>query len=720
MDSRRKKVAFSWLRTTVTSPAHRQGGNAGLVTPPCRTITQNEDSETLPCSDSPGSARLGALSLDTPKRKAEVLSESLPSLGKLKLRKLSRKNSETFKTLKDKPMNTSAAQLESRNSQKASPSPSHSFILKKKDRTPEEGLKAICRKALMAALGNTKTTCSTTKIIKTDTNSLSSPLQTELPSPAYLETTVVDINSSWNQYDSAPEDRGGSKDDQWPTLQVLEDSDVKGDASEPKTDGRRFVVEGEDLPRMFVSEDSISLEKTFQDRPFPPDDELEAEDHDSALPALEYIPDSSSCFSSDQSYDQHQTLVDSEGGLTPTFTFTPSNETTGTLEAAAKDMEVPFSSPQRKVFVSLKQPHSPHVSVLNASAVEADNICSSIIRGRSSDPFALPRHLNMGASKLCFDPTASRRQSDGVSRMRYPGYSLSHTWTPRRLSLGAEPLWTSYPCWNSEAGFIDTHCHLDMLYGKLGFCGTFSSFRRLYQSSFTGEFQGCITNFCNPDIMVKEALWEGLLAEDMVWGAFGCHPHFAKNYSSIQERNILTAMKHPKAVAFGEMGLDYSYKNSTDTSTQKEVFERQLRLAVAMKKPLVIHCRDADDDLLTIMKKCVPREYKIHRHCFTNSYPVIEPFLAEFPNLYVGFTALITYSKATEVRNAVSQIPLNRIVLETDAPYFLPRQVGKGVCQFSHPGMGIHTLRELSLLKGENMATVLDTIRNNTTQLYGI
>lgn len=65
----------------------------------------------------------------------------------------------------------------------------------------------------------------------------------------------------------------------------------------------------------------------------------------------------------------------------------------------------------------------------------------------------------------------------------------------------------------------------------------------------------------------------------------------------------------------------------------------------------------------------------LSRHCFTNSYPVIEPFLAEFPNLYVGFTALITYLRATEVRNAVSQIPLNRIVLETDAPYFLPRQV---------------------------------------------
>uniref|UniRef100_A0A3Q3FV45 TatD DNase domain containing 2 n=2 Tax=Labrus bergylta TaxID=56723 RepID=A0A3Q3FV45_9LABR len=120
------------------------------------------------------------------------------------------------------------------------------------------------------------------------------------------------------------------------------------------------------------------------------------------------------------------------------------------------------------------------------------------------------------------------------------------------------------------------------------------------------------------------------------------------------------------------------------------------------------------------MKKCVPRDYKIHRHCFTNSYPVIEPFLTEFPNLYVGFTALITYANAKEAREAVRQIPLNRILLETDAPYFLPRGVSKGVCPFSHPGMGIHTLQELSLLKQEDMSTVIATIRDNTTHVYGI
>lgn len=148
------------------------------------------------------------------------------------------------------------------------------------------------------------------------------------------------------------------------------------------------------------------------------------------------------------------------------------------------------------------------------------------------------------------------------------------------------------------------------------------------------------------------------------------------------------------------------------------------------------------------------------RHCFTNSYSVIEPFLSEFPNLCVGFTGLVTYQRALEVREAVKKIPLDRILLETDAPYFLPRQVSvlvtkhtlfdsintyvhylsnlsffkihihsplflflqvpKSVCRFAHPGMGIHTLREISVLKGEQLTTVLQTVRQNTRHIYGL
>nr|KAF6476448.1 hypothetical protein HJG63_018900 [Rousettus aegyptiacus] len=270
-----------------------------------------------------------------------------------------------------------------------------------------------------------------------------------------------------------------------------------------------------------------------------------------------------------------------------------------------------------------------------------------------------------------------------------------------------------------EEGFIDTHCHLDMLYSKLSFKGTFSKFRKIYSSSFPKEFQGCISDFCDPRTLT-DCLWEELLKEDLVWGAFGCHPHFARYYSESQERNLLQALRHPKAVAFGEMGLDYSYKCTTPVPEQHKVFERQLKLAVSLKKPLVIHCREADEDLLSIMKKFVPSDYKIHRHCFTGSYPVIEPLLKHFPNMSVGFTAVLTYSSAWEAREALKQIPLERIIVETDAPYFLPRQVPKSLCQYAHPGLALHTVREIARVKDQPLSRTLATLRENTSRLYNL
>ncbi|XP_059114369.1 putative deoxyribonuclease TATDN2 isoform X2 [Peromyscus eremicus] len=272
---------------------------------------------------------------------------------------------------------------------------------------------------------------------------------------------------------------------------------------------------------------------------------------------------------------------------------------------------------------------------------------------------------------------------------------------------------------NLEEGFIDTHCHLDMLYSKLSFKGTFSKFRKIYSSSFPKEFQGCISDFCDPRTLT-DGLWEELLKEDLVWGAFGCHPHFARYYNENQERKLLHALRHPKAVAFGEMGLDYSHKCTTPVPEQHQVFERQLQLAVSLKKPLVIHCREADEDLLDIMKRFVPFDYKIHRHCFTGSYSVIEPLLKYFPNMSVGFTAVLTYSSAWEARDALRQIPLDRIIVETDAPYFLPRQVPRSLCQYAHPGLALHTVREIARVKEESLSRTLAVLRENTSRLYSL
>ncbi|XP_033994535.1 putative deoxyribonuclease TATDN2 [Trematomus bernacchii] len=703
MDSRRKKLKFKQLQTTITSPTQLQDSDASPGTPSCWNMSQNEDSYNL--GSSPGPDGLGAMSLNTPKRKAKELGESTPSLGKLKLRKLSRKNYEEIITSEEKPIENSSRQLESSESEHVLSTSLHSFLMKKRERTPEEGSTAIYSRALIAAIGSSNERGSTTNAPVT------SPLKTQVLSPASLDRNPTHIDCSPIKPVYESEDNGSIQEESWePNVQSSEDSEPQGGGSELLTDKRTVVLKDEDSQKRFVDPDHVLVETTSRDKLFAAENGPEDKCCDAPLDVEEYTPDSR-CYFSPHQYDSPDTHqwesppLNTQGATTSSFTFSYPNETSWAA------VERPFSPSQGTVVVPFRANQTNTVPS-KASKVRTESFHSSDAVSYVSDPYALPLHSRRGLR----NSTATHRKSDSSFFMRH---TLTHCDRPkRRRSMGAAPFGTNYP--GSQVGFIDTHCHIDMLYGKLGFRGTFSSFRRHYQSSFPPEYRGCITNFCNPRATAKEALWEGLLAEDMVWGAFGCHPHFAKFYSSVHERSMLMAMRHPKVVAFGEIGLDYSHKNSTETPKQKEVFERQLRLAVAMQKPLVIHCRDADDDLLEIMKKCVPREHKIHRHCFTNSYPVIEPFLTEFPNLYVGFTALITYYKAAEARDAVRQIPLNRIVLETDAPYFLPRQVKKDVCQFAHPGMGIYTLQELSLLKGEDMHTVLSTIRNNTVQLYGI
>ncbi|KAL0589254.1 putative deoxyribonuclease TATDN2 [Plecturocebus cupreus] len=294
----------------------------------------------------------------------------------------------------------------------------------------------------------------------------------------------------------------------------------------------------------------------------------------------------------------------------------------------------------------------------------------------------------------------------------YQEETLQHPYGGQASSFLPNTLWKP-----NQQGFIDAHCHLDVLYSRLPFQGDFTKFRQIYSSSFPEEFQGCISCFCNPQ-KLKAGLWEYHLKDNLVWGAFGCQPHFASSYNYQQEKRILRALQHPKAVAFGEMGLDYSHKCTTLVSEQQKVFKRQLRLAVSLKKPIMLHCREAEEDVLDILKKYVPPDHNIHRHCFTGSYAAIEPLLNHFPNLYVGFTAILTYSSAKEAREAVKKIPLERIIVETDAPFFFPRCSSKSLCPYTHPGLALHTVRVIAKIKKLSLSHTLATLRENTHRLY--
>ena len=169
-----------------------------------------------------------------------------------------------------------------------------------------------------------------------------------------------------------------------------------------------------------------------------------------------------------------------------------------------------------------------------------------------------------------------------------------------------------------------------------------------------------------------ESLDYGLLLQTKVanvYGAFGIHPHEAKDYSDEIEGRLEECATHPKTLAIGEMGLDYHYMHSP-AAIQQTVFSRQLALAIRLNKPIVIHTRDAEEDTKKIMQKLIPMDWPIHIHCFTGSLEFSTWLIESFPNLCIGFTGCITFPTADDLRKVVRSIPLNRLLLETDGLHF--------------------------------------------------
>lgn len=152
-------------------------------------------------------------------------------------------------------------------------------------------------------------------------------------------------------------------------------------------------------------------------------------------------------------------------------------------------------------------------------------------------------------------------------------------------------------------------------------------------------------------------------------------------------------------------------------------------MGIEHKKPIVIHTREAEEDTLEIMHEIVPIDWPIHVHCFTSSLPFGQKLLGHWKNLYIGFTGshvcvrtthftgVITFHSAKELHKTVQEIPLNKIVLETDAPFMAPIPHRGKIC---HSGYIPHIAEKISTLKNVPIETVYNITRENTKQLYGI
>lgn len=156
---------------------------------------------------------------------------------------------------------------------------------------------------------------------------------------------------------------------------------------------------------------------------------------------------------------------------------------------------------------------------------------------------------------------------------------------------------------------------------------------------------------------------------EFIYGVLGIHPCTAEDLNEEVFDWLKENCLHEKCVAVGEIGLDY-YWDDTEREMQKEWFRRQLRLAAELKLPVVIHSRDAAQDTIQIMKEEHAEEIGGVVHCFSYTKETAKIFLDM--GFYIGVGGVITFNNGKKLKEAVEEIPLERIVLETDCPYLAP------------------------------------------------
>lgn len=215
--------------------------------------------------------------------------------------------------------------------------------------------------------------------------------------------------------------------------------------------------------------------------------------------------------------------------------------------------------------------------------------------------------------------------------------------------------------------WIDSHCHLN--HSKIAGLGTPG---QLVENARAHGVRGMLTISCR---IADE--FPGILAVakqfDDVWCTIGTHPHDAgkpEEKKITQAELVKQALSDPKIVGIGETGLDYYYKNSSPED-QDISFRKHIRACIEADLPMVVHARDADEDIArTITEEGKGTNLSGVMHCFSSGHKLAEDAL-DF-GFYISFSGIVTFKQAHELRDIAKNVPLNRILVETDAPYLAP------------------------------------------------
>ena len=197
-----------------------------------------------------------------------------------------------------------------------------------------------------------------------------------------------------------------------------------------------------------------------------------------------------------------------------------------------------------------------------------------------------------------------------------------------------------------------------------------------------------------------------------IWASIGVHPHDAGDYQTCEKIEALTV--HPKVVAIGETGLDY-FRDWAPVADQKTLFNNTISLAKNCKKPLIIHCREAAEDIMAALIAGNAKEVGGVVHCYSEDAEFAKK-LADI-NFLVSFTGNITFKKATALRETLEQIPLSQIMLETDSPYMAPEPFRGKECEPMYVKIIAETVAKVKNISVEEVALVTT---KNAEQFFGL
>lgn len=201
---------------------------------------------------------------------------------------------------------------------------------------------------------------------------------------------------------------------------------------------------------------------------------------------------------------------------------------------------------------------------------------------------------------------------------------------------------------------------------------------------------------------------------DMIYAAVGWHPVDAIDMTDEDLNWIKQLASHPKVVAIGEMGLDY-YWDKSPKDIQKEVFRKQIQLAKEVKLPIIIHNRDATEDVVRILQEENASEVGGIMHCFTGSLEVAKQCMDM--NFYISFGGPVTFKNAKKPKEVVKEIPMDRLLIETDCPYLTPHPFrGKR----NEPSYVKYVAEQIAELRGVTLEEIGTKTSDNARKLFGI